>query len=1041
MSLYEEGQETAFFFPAAEDEYHFCVKRGEEAWEEEEAFTLSFLTVEPHRLLADVDGTVTYPLAGTGMRNGDLIRWTWTTEGNACNRAAATSVVEDGKTVFTLPTDHQYNYLYMCYKVQDSSEFVLFPENYVDIRGGFDITPAVAFVGMQTELTVDVRNWNATDLIKFVPVAQSCESEGMNLEFSEETLNKISVTFQEAGEFKLCYLYSDLEEYLEAAQYTMTVRSLDVQSSVTLLAGVKQTVSMEMLATPMDAPIERVLPSHQVFIRSDLSSETSRGSIADLADDKDYTYAIFAANKDILVVYDLQADVILSGLKLKSMSGLRSVKTATAYISVNDATGPWKVWGEINLTEQPTEPVIADFPYAVARYVKVVVNSIFGALSTRIESIQLRHLANAGTTQVRFVDPSIMNAMQCDSITGMPITPVYPFANEAILGEGVQNGYVMCARIENAWVVFHNVALQVMSVESVAPVNFIAGSKYDLVLTGSNMNTIDNMFLVANSCEDTDSLPTDFTAGASASASITMSTALGNTLRLCYSIGDLRVRMEETLTIVETTLSMATLADVFAHSEVVFAGPAVSTADSIKVVPAAAESCEVEAVATYAMQQVNGRLFVKLALPNESVSYRLCYYFNNEILSQEVFVVNVHDLSLNEPSVFRGVETKVAVETTADLTNAALLLCESENKNSCTEPLTIQRAEESAEEFFAHVLVPADKTSATFTVEIIMNEEAFATHLTMAVMEPAAVTVTPAVVYAGAESALVFAGATLGVGIAADRVQFVSAEAESCNVDASAVLATATLDATHTAFVTLSAPATAVRVCMSFSNSAFVMLETPIAVYGVTSVTPAQATIGSAVSVSFTGVGLADGDSVAFVAAGDACESAQLTAVVAEGAVSVTFTGVATSMDVCYAFQQSPVGMVKQTGMAVALAEPSVHRITIDLNAPTTVTAFVGEEQRLFFPALETTANVAYIAWTATQDCTDLVAEPVYVNSEKEAVVEFATGYSCGEKNCKLILLPLLGKPPVPIALTVYSVIESKTSLMRTLSFSFPKIG
>ena len=241
LSLYEEGQETAFFFPAAEDEYHFCVKHGEEAWEEEEAFTLSFLTVEPHRLLADVDGTVTYPLAGTGMRNGDLIRWTWTTEGNACSRAAATSVVEDGKTVFTLPTGHQYNYLYMCYNMQNSSEFVLFPENYVDIRGGFDITPAVAFVGMQTELTVDVRNWNATDLIKFVPVAQSCESEseGMNLEFSEETLNKISVTFQEAGEFKLCYLYSDLEEYLEAAQYTMTVRSLDVQSSVTLLAGVK----------------------------------------------------------------------------------------------------------------------------------------------------------------------------------------------------------------------------------------------------------------------------------------------------------------------------------------------------------------------------------------------------------------------------------------------------------------------------------------------------------------------------------------------------------------------------------------------------------------------------------------------------------------------------------------------------------------------------------------------------------------------------------------------------------------------------------
>ena len=100
----------------------------------------------------------------------------------------------------------------------------------------------------------------------------------------------------------------------------MTVRSLDIQSSVSLLAGVKQTVSLEMLATPMDAPVERVLPSHQVFIRSDLSSEASRGSIADLADDKDYTYAIFTTNKDVTVVYDLQADVLLSGLKLKSMS-------------------------------------------------------------------------------------------------------------------------------------------------------------------------------------------------------------------------------------------------------------------------------------------------------------------------------------------------------------------------------------------------------------------------------------------------------------------------------------------------------------------------------------------------------------------------------------------------------------------------------------------------------------------------------------------------------------------------------------------------
>ena len=132
--------------------------------------------------------------------------------------------------------------------------------------------------------------------------------------------------------------------------------------------------------------------------------------------------------------------------------------------------------------------------------------------------------------------------------------------------------------------------------------------------------------------------------------------------------------------------------------------------------------------------------------------------------------------------------------------------------------------------------------------------------------------------------------------------------------------------------------------------------------------------------------GIADGDNVAFVAAGDECSAAVASGVVESSSVTVVLSGVSETMEGCYAFQQSSVGMVKQPVTQSLHEETETVVVTLE---PQALMAFVNVEQRLSFPTLNTNDK---IAWTEESDCMALVMDPVRVNNNKEAIVEFNKG-------------------------------------------------
>lgn len=88
----------------------------------------------------------------------------------------------------------------------------------------------------------------------------------------------------------------------------------------------------------------------------------------------------------------------------------------------------------------------------------------------------------------------------------------------------------------------------------------------------------------------------------------------------------------------------------------------------------------------------------------------------------------------------------------------------------------------------------------------------------------------------------------------------------------------------------------------------------------------------------------------------------------------------------CATRQQSSVGMVKQPVTLSLHEETETVVVTLE---PQALMTFVNVEQRLSFPTLNTNDK---IAWTEESDCMALVMDPVRVNNNKEAIVEFNKG-------------------------------------------------
>lgn len=267
-------------------------------------------------------------------------------------------MVQDSATTVTVPSNIEGSRLYLCYKIQGDSEYMLFTDNVVNIRGGFVVSPSITFEGVETIVTVEARSWNYTDIIKFVPEEESCEAEGFEYSFVEETTT-VTVNFSTPGVYKMCYQYADV--IMEVPQYTMTVHSLSIESTVVLVEEVKQAVKLEFLNTGVEVTEEKELPSDQLVIDREQSSEATRGDVSSITDGKDYTYAGFSVAKDVTLVYTLAKPVALSAVDLLSVSGTRSVKKVSFYTSVHTVTGPWKLWNQLELEEEPKEKVFTEW--------------------------------------------------------------------------------------------------------------------------------------------------------------------------------------------------------------------------------------------------------------------------------------------------------------------------------------------------------------------------------------------------------------------------------------------------------------------------------------------------------------------------------------------------------------------------------------------------------------------------------------------------------------------------------------------------------
>ena len=184
ISLYKNGDEALFKFPSAAV-YTFCAKFGNEAWYEVEELRLTFLTLNDQSLVVlNVAEPVEFHLSGNGIREGDSIRWTNTQNGDACKHALLTSSVQEdvaGEFVssFMIPSSVVDNYLYMCYKIIGDMEYYLFPNNMLDLRGDYKISPSIAFENLPMEMIVEARNWNSNDKVKFVKLDEECTADGL----------------------------------------------------------------------------------------------------------------------------------------------------------------------------------------------------------------------------------------------------------------------------------------------------------------------------------------------------------------------------------------------------------------------------------------------------------------------------------------------------------------------------------------------------------------------------------------------------------------------------------------------------------------------------------------------------------------------------------------------------------------------------------------------------------------------------------------------------------------------------------------------
>lgn len=331
-------QSAMLMFPEAA-EYAFCQKSGEEPWREVEELRLTFLTLEPKSQVVSVNMATVFELEGNGIRDGDMIRWTPTTEGSACSHALLVSTVANEAVTVTVPEEVVDDVLYACYRIRDDSEYILHMDNTLVIRGGFVVSPSLAFTGLTTYLTVDARSISMEDRVKFVPVSESCAAEAAEYAYMEGRVYTVEVTFAEAAEYKMCYKYADEATYLEVPEYVMHVHSTEEAVVLPVHADVTEGVTISLLGEQRSPEQEKYLAPEKMSVVRELSTAAVYGDVSSIADEKDFTYARFLGAADVAVVYKLQSPVVLSSVVLKSASGARSVMKATVYISVHSASG------------------------------------------------------------------------------------------------------------------------------------------------------------------------------------------------------------------------------------------------------------------------------------------------------------------------------------------------------------------------------------------------------------------------------------------------------------------------------------------------------------------------------------------------------------------------------------------------------------------------------------------------------------------------------------------------------------------------------
>ena len=835
-------------------------------------------------------------------------------------------------------------------------------DNTLVIRGGFVVSPSLAFTGLTTYLTVDARSISMEDRVKFVPVSESCAAEATEYAYMEGRVYTVEVTFTEAAEYKMCYKYADEATYLEVPEYVMHVHSTEEAVVLPVHADVTEGVTISLLGEQRSPEQEQYLAPEKMSVVRELSTAAVYGDVSSIADEKDFTYARFLGAANVAVVYKLQSPVVLSSVVLKSASGARSVMKATVYISVHSASGPWEKWMTIEETEAPTEAKKYLGSYEVAEYVKVVVNANFGASSTEIADLKLYYVESESDVLVRFVAPSTVSSMQCESAE-TPAVKYYAYANEVVLNTHGLNDYVMCAKMDGNWILFPSVKLQVHAVADFSPKTFIAGSEYAVTFTGAAIAEEDAIFFTAKDCEATSVLPT--TTETATVRRVTFG-AQQSALHACYGVKSVMMLAPE-VSVVETVVRVASSLEVFPVSKVVFEGPALSVSDVVKVVAKDA-ACGAEAVAQYAVRK-DAAFFITLALPQVKAQYTLCYLFNGDILSQDRFALSVSTMTVTPARVFTGVEATLAVTSDLELSGCALQLCDGEQH--CA---TVAIEEGKA------VFTPAANMASPLAVALVKDGAVMETGVSLEVVAPVVESMLPREAFLGMDSVFTFEGAALEATSGAVRVRFTKTTCEES-------VATATL-VEKTATVRFESAEEELRVCVAYGEGAFALVEPTVKVYGVSAVTPAQVTVGKTTELRLSGVGIAEGDEVRVVSAGSACDSTPMgVGFVTDGAVALyVMSGAADVVDVCYSFNQFDLGMTKQpvTLAVVESAEPEV----VEMEGARLV-SFVGVEKKLRFAELEIDDKVS---WTDAADCSEMVMEPVRVNENKEVTVEFSAG-------------------------------------------------